>query len=555
MVAPVETSQAAALPRANVRQPEEAFSEELFHTVPNVAVFKEHQTVRTTCGECGGTVRGGACTQCGQPARMLRISRNELAAIAERCNRRIRETGDYAALTIGHTPSPDEAAKGAPQPEVVGFAGPFRLGVLGQPGQRQLYAILADCHIYRDKTDVLRKYPRRSPELWLEDRYEEMFLDPIALLGAEAPRLDMGLLYAAVRHGRLCEKYAAASPAAGSVFIPTDGDKDKTYYAAGESPTQEPLPMALSPEDVRQIVDALEQLDWVQFVKQQMSQGPHEAGETPAHEAAEEAGKPPASPAPPSPPPAAPPHAAPPAAAAPPATPAAAPPHPPAQGHTPPAAPAPAKPPVGDQKKEKLAAGCHQYSAEGSAEGDQPEKPGTASVTGVSDQPSGQAAEASVAGPLSDEEAPAKYARILSDQQALKQEITALRDQLAREKGARTFAERYARLSGLRDTLVFDLDEEAELARDMGDEQFEKYAASLKRNCQRMPIFHDLPTAAGETLADAPDRPGSKTERERFSRDHSERALKYCKAKAAAGESVSYEQVLADLRAGKTLPE
>jgi len=210
---------------------------------------------------------------------------------------------------------------------------------------------------------------------------------------------------------------------------------------------------------------------------------------------------------------------------------------------------------MADQKKEKLAAGCQQYSADGSAEGDSPEKPGQSSVTGVSDQPSGQAGDASAAGQLADDQGPVKFSRILADQHTLKQEITDLRDQLAREKSARTYAERYSRLSTLRDSLVFDIDEAAEIARPMADEHFEKYAASLKTTCQRIPVWHDLPTHENEAIGNAPNRPGSKAEREKFNRDHSERALAYCKAKAAAGQSVSYEHVLAEIKAGKPLPE
>ena len=78
-------------------------------------------------------------------------------------------------------------------PDVVGFAGPFRLGHIGRtPGSRRA-AILADFQIFKDDLKRVRKYPRRSPEVWLEDRYEDIFIDPIALLGAEAPRLDLGM--------------------------------------------------------------------------------------------------------------------------------------------------------------------------------------------------------------------------------------------------------------------------------------------------------------------------------------------------------------------------
>lgn len=233
------------LPQANVRSAG-TFSEHEFQNIPNVPVFAEHETI-------------------AQDGRKLRFTRNELQAVVERCNRRITESGDYAALSLGHTPSPDDPH--GQMPDVVGFAGPFRLGQIGQPGQRQRYAILADFHVFREDAAKIKKYPRRSPELWLEDKYEEMFLDPIALLSSEAPRLDMGMLYSARRHGQLIEKYTAVAPAAGNVFIPSD------RYAADPNPTNQSGggPM-LQPEDVSQIIDALNQTDVFQFVRGLMNE-------------------------------------------------------------------------------------------------------------------------------------------------------------------------------------------------------------------------------------------------------------------------------------------
>lgn len=195
---PIHTAAATAadgLPRANVRR-SGSFDESQFVNLPNVPVFAEHETVL------------------GKDQRQIKFGRDELSAICNRCNQRIRETGDYAAVTLGHTPSPDAAEKGAQQPEVVGYAGPFRMGLLGEAGERQRFAILADFHIFKeDFQRVRKKFARRSPEVWVEDRVDQMFLDPIALLGAEAPRLDMGLmLYSASRSGRAIEKYAFAGP-------------------------------------------------------------------------------------------------------------------------------------------------------------------------------------------------------------------------------------------------------------------------------------------------------------------------------------------------------
>lgn len=220
---PISSAAASAtesMPRANVHGGQ--FSDEQFVNLPDVPVFAEHET---TVGK-------------DQNARQVKFGLDELKAIANRSNQRIRETGDYAAVTLGHTPTPEQKASGAQPPEVVGYAGPFKIGTLGNQGERQRYAILCDFHILKeDFPRVRKKFARRSPELWFEDRADEMFLDPIALLGAEAPRLDMGLmLYQAERGGRQIERYAAAFGGAMNTFIPTtdvlaEGEKKNTRPA------------------------------------------------------------------------------------------------------------------------------------------------------------------------------------------------------------------------------------------------------------------------------------------------------------------------------------
>ncbi len=162
----------AEFPAANIPGAALRFPADQYVTLPNVPVFREHQTKAVD-------------------GRTLKFGMQELQAVANRCNRRIAETGDYAAVVIGHTPDPADGE--APQPELVGYAGPFRLGTIGE-GERKCWAILADFHTQRGDLAKVRKQRRRSPELCLEDGYEEMFLDPIALLGAECPRLDLRLM-------------------------------------------------------------------------------------------------------------------------------------------------------------------------------------------------------------------------------------------------------------------------------------------------------------------------------------------------------------------------
>jgi hypothetical protein len=259
----------AEIPRANIRAASgDSFPDDAWLNIRDVPVFAEHAT----------------STQAG---RELAFGRRELAALAANCNRRIRDTGDYAGIVIGHTPDPAAAPHAAPMP-LIGLAGPFRMGLIQLAGGQPKWAILADFHVRREHAAALRDYPRRSAELWVEDAYEEMYLDPIALLGAETPRLDMGLLYSAVRRrdGKHVEKYSACAPGPASVFVPgSDAPAKKRHDYSAESDHQdadaadsipstsdknERTAMPFSPEDVKQIVDALEQTDVFQWARTQM---------------------------------------------------------------------------------------------------------------------------------------------------------------------------------------------------------------------------------------------------------------------------------------------
>lgn len=229
----------------NLRSPL-ATGDEDFHVIENVPIFPEHQTQ-------------------AKDGRWLVFDYEALKAVCIACNRRIEATGDYAAITLGHTVDPALVRSGkARNPPIVGFAGPFTMGLLGKKNYEK-WCILARFRIFRDKWPEVRTFPRRSPELWLMDTYDQMFLDPIALLGAETPRVDMGLLYSAELHsgglnGVLVEKYAAASasPSATSVFVPSE-----RYQGESAMP-------ASTDEIVQAVVEALDSLDWVQFTKQQM---------------------------------------------------------------------------------------------------------------------------------------------------------------------------------------------------------------------------------------------------------------------------------------------
>jgi len=257
------TDEADAMTRDGIAvpgvRPSGDFPDTEFVTYRNVPIFAEHRTTSSS-------------------GRELVFTRAELEAVCSRCNQRIADTGDYATIIIGHTPDPAALASGQAKPSpVVGFAGPFRMGKIGE-GDAQKWAILADFHIYRNQPEVIRLYPRRSPELWLQPNYEDMFLDPIALLGGEAPRLDMGLLYTAVKDGQRIEKYAAVSPGPMNSSLPVFGERDPKNVKKFDSQTQRSQAMAISTEDLKQIVDAISQTEVFAWAKSQMEASKDKGG-------------------------------------------------------------------------------------------------------------------------------------------------------------------------------------------------------------------------------------------------------------------------------------
>ncbi len=241
--------------------PVERFPEEQFVHVPGVVVFAEHETEDSQ----------------GRPQK---YDKQALQAIVDRCNYRIEDTGDYAVLVKGHTPDdPDKD-----QPDVLGFVGNYRLGVIGNKKPR--YAIVADEWHYAEKHDETRRLPRRSVEVWMHPDMGQRFFDPIAALGAETPRLDLGVKFAKSEDGHTVEKYSAVAPAGANTFT-------ETFEATGAQPPAAP-PIAPQPEEpavptgeqlettgqgnqlppaaLQQIVAAFNELDFVQWAKSKMAE-------------------------------------------------------------------------------------------------------------------------------------------------------------------------------------------------------------------------------------------------------------------------------------------
>lgn len=469
---PIYPDPAGEIPLANILPSVRTFPDAQWLNIPNVPILAEHETM---------TRKG----------RRLVFGRKELQIVANNCNRRIRETGDYAGIIVGHTPDPSEAAC-RPQMPLVGLVGPFCVGLIRQPSGKAKWSILADLHVQRGKENVVREYPRRSAELWIADDYADMYLDPIALLGAEAPRLDMGLLYSAVSHRGGCarevEKYSACAPSATSVFIPSanaGGDQKRKHYSAADAASEAAIDTpttpvkesdTMTPEDVQQIVGAIEQLDWVQWVKSQMSANvPPEVNPEvapPASPMADVPLGPPDAAVPPPPTVDVPPPAAPPAPV--------------------PSTPPPAAEPDADDR-EKMAMRYSKASAE----------------------------LAELRGKVANLEAQLDAERIRNGQEVEK----------------RINRERYSALQDCRRTREFELDEEFEQIKygKASDDQFAAHIDRINKNYREIPIDTTLPT---------PGLPAPRPERERYSKEAIDRATEVCKRKSAAGEAYDYKAEL-----------
>lgn len=210
------------------RAPEryQTHDEEDFEVFPDVAVFKEHVNDE-------GFV----------------YDKPRLEAIIEKCNKRISDTGDYAAVTLGHTPDSEDGD----QPPLIGFAGPFRLGVVGEDEPK--LGILADFRIFHEDVKAYRKHPRRSVEIWKDETPDgdvDIHFDPIACLSGVAPKLDLGLVYSKDRHSQKPERYEMSTAGGTNTFIPTtDGSEKKKPERNNKEPSM------LSPEDLGQIAEAM----------------------------------------------------------------------------------------------------------------------------------------------------------------------------------------------------------------------------------------------------------------------------------------------------------
>ena len=150
--------------------------------------------------------------------------RDKLVEVVAVNNERIRDTGDFTPITDGHTVDDPEVK----DPDILGFAGNFRLGQIGNVNPRA--AIFVDQYVPNEHIDRVRSLPRHSVELWPSSS----LIDPIARLGATTPKRDLGLslsksggfLIRLSKKGQKVVRYQMPSqPTSTNVFIPTFGSE------------------------------------------------------------------------------------------------------------------------------------------------------------------------------------------------------------------------------------------------------------------------------------------------------------------------------------------
>tara|TARA_R100000742_G_C4278750_1_gene101968 strand:+ start:2373 stop:4013 length:1641 start_codon:yes stop_codon:yes gene_type:complete len=228
--------------------------------VPGQAVFVEHDTVKSS----------------GDP---VSFGLKDLCEILRTCNRRIADRDLFAAISLNHT----SADPNDPDPEVLGFAGPYRLGQIGNV--KPLWAIFCDEHWYAENKDRLQKMPRRSPELITYPHNGQRFFDPIAALGSKSPRLHMPIRYSTFTNedGHECERYEAGAagsyPGGSNTYI--KGSQDfKVKQPLNEQYESKEQPMQGSNEMIAQLVEAFAQTPEIQFIRSMMQEQANEERES-----------------------------------------------------------------------------------------------------------------------------------------------------------------------------------------------------------------------------------------------------------------------------------
>lgn len=118
---------------------------------------------------------------------IARIDKYYIAKVVARMNERETTTGDLTPGVIGHTKDNPQGEDELRGPPVVLWARNWVQDPFFDTGKT---AAFADFWVYKDQVELVRKFKRRSAEVWV-NKHE---IDPISLLGATTPARDLGLL-------------------------------------------------------------------------------------------------------------------------------------------------------------------------------------------------------------------------------------------------------------------------------------------------------------------------------------------------------------------------
>tara|TARA_B100000749_G_C18450006_1_gene475897 strand:- start:9355 stop:11307 length:1953 start_codon:yes stop_codon:yes gene_type:complete len=191
-----------------------------------------------------------------------------LKHISDNCNRRIRDSGDWCPLVLAHTRDAEDKEHANDDPPVIGLAGPFYVSSFGE--ERPRPCIFTKFWVFPEYEKVFLRNPRRSVEIWPEERPEDRYFDPIAILGSETPKRDLGMIYSRpkavggnphfyftpgpLRYSkktpgqRLKYQEISSTPGGSNTYIP--GETKRQRHEKGET-------MPLSQAEIQQIAEAM----------------------------------------------------------------------------------------------------------------------------------------------------------------------------------------------------------------------------------------------------------------------------------------------------------
>jgi len=206
-----------------------------------------------------------------------RVGLSRLKQIIEFNNERAIDRDSFAPLIDGkHTPKPEDA-EDAEAPEVLGYAGNYRLGMIGRRNPK--WCVYYDEWHHREDVPRLNKLRRRSVECW-----EDGLSDPIAALGAITPRLELGMVRYArnPETGQRVRRYSAALPAGDNTSVPSHGGNRKNPVRNQKAQSM------ITDQDIAKIVDGVMNTDEMSWVREQMNSGPDGATDGPDEFAADD---------------------------------------------------------------------------------------------------------------------------------------------------------------------------------------------------------------------------------------------------------------------------